>query len=69
MPLYSIVNDLLPTANGCPVWMGNSTENKKMNRLSRMNTYRNNEKLRKEQLVNDAQVDLVYRSRNNNQAC
>ncbi|CAH8846958.1 unnamed protein product [Trichobilharzia szidati] len=64
MPLYSVVNDLLPTVNDCPVWMGNSTENKKLNRPPKMVTYRDNEELGEDEVVNDTQVDLVYRSRN-----
>ncbi|CAH8546552.1 unnamed protein product [Heterobilharzia americana] len=61
-PLYSVVNDLLPTANGCPVWLDNDKSNRKLTTSEKQDACMNSIQSSEVKHKGDCEPQLVYRS-------
>ncbi|VDP28482.1 unnamed protein product [Schistosoma curassoni] len=63
-PLYSVVNDLLPVTNGCPVWCDNEATSKNLIKLPTSKVSNNHFQSSGPNCEQNFEPKLVYRSRN-----
>ncbi|KAK4472079.1 hypothetical protein MN116_004627 [Schistosoma mekongi] len=67
-PLYSVVNNLLPVINGCPIWYDNETTNNKLVNVTTNEPANNTIQSTESNCKQYSQPKLVYRSRDKPQS-